>query len=154
MRIRKSARVVLVNERGEVFLFRHSGLLRSYWVLPGGGFEDGETWEAAAIREMWEETGISGVPLGPLLWTRQAHDRHQGEEVIQDERYYLVRCGMPEVTSEHQLDEEKRLYTRSRWWSLEAIRQSSETLYPERLADLLLPVIEGRISPSPLRLPE
>jgi ADP-ribose pyrophosphatase YjhB (NUDIX family) len=145
MRIRKSARVVLVNERDEVFLFRHSGLLRSYWVLPGGGLEDGETWE---------ETGISGVPLGPLLWTRQAHDRHQGEEVIQDERYYLVRCGMPEVTSEHQLDEEKRLYTRSRWWSLEAIRQTSETLYPERLADLLLPVIEDRISPSPLRLPE
>jgi ADP-ribose pyrophosphatase YjhB (NUDIX family) len=145
---------VLLNDRDEVFLFRHTGRDRSYWVVPGGGVEPGETWEDAAMREMWEETGISGVSLGPLLWTRRAPDRHEGAEVISDERYYLVRCGEQVVSNEFQLEQEKRIYTRSGWWRVEAIHASSETFYPDRLAELLLPVIEGWISPSPLRLPE
>ncbi len=123
-------------------------------MLPGGGLEEGESWEDAALREMWEETGISGVPIGPLLWTRRANDHYHGEPILQDERYYLVRCGMQTITNEYQLEEEKRIYTRHEWWSLAGIRASGDTFYPERLADLLLPVIQNRISPSPLALPE
>lgn len=154
MKIRKSARIVLLNDRDEVCLFLHTGKLRSYWMLPGGGVEDGESWEDAALREMWEETGISGVPIGPLLWTRRARQRYNGRMLLADERYYLVRCGMQTVTNEYQFEEEKRLYTRHAWWSLPGIRTSSDTFYPERLADLLLPIVEDRISPSPLLLPE
>lgn len=34
----------------------HGG--RSYWVIPGGGREAGESEEGCVQREMWEETGL------------------------------------------------------------------------------------------------
>ena len=40
---------VLMHQRGDIYL----------WSLPGGGVEDGETWESAAVREVNEETGLN-----------------------------------------------------------------------------------------------
>lgn len=152
MRVRKSARVVLLNDRDEVFLFRHKDTERTYWVLPGGGLEGNETWEAAALREMWEETGIDGVSLGPCLWTRRAPDRIAGEAVIQEERYFLVRCGMPEISNAYQLEYEKEVYTMNRWWSLDHMRTSVDTFYPKRLVSLMEPIIDGEPINNPVHL--
>jgi ADP-ribose pyrophosphatase YjhB (NUDIX family) len=43
--------------RGGVLLVRHSYQSRRRWLLPGGGIARGEDREAAAIREVLEETG-------------------------------------------------------------------------------------------------
>lgn len=44
----------------KILLIRHTehGSGRSYWVIPGGGREDGETEVACVAREMWEETNL------------------------------------------------------------------------------------------------
>jgi len=57
------------------------------WVLPKGKLERGERWQDAALREVWEETGIhaelgefagvvsyevSGVPKVVLFWNMLA----------------------------------------------------------------------------------
>ena len=45
---------------------RHHGDGRAYWIIPGGGREDGETEEACVVREMREETNLD-VAVEKLL---------------------------------------------------------------------------------------
>ena len=50
-----------------ILMVRHVEPSRSYWTLPGGGIEAGETPAEAAVREVWEETGLR-VRAVRLLW--------------------------------------------------------------------------------------
>jgi thiamine-phosphate diphosphorylase len=53
--------VLAFNERGELLLVRRAQEpARGEWCLPGGFQETGETPEACALRELREETGLSG----------------------------------------------------------------------------------------------
>jgi len=143
MKLRESARLVILNERNEIFLFhcreeRQTELadphLREFWLTPGGGVDPGETWEDAALRELWEETGIEGIPLGPWVWTREKAGLMFGEQMRAVERYYLVRVGEVRIDTGNQFDYERAAYRRHRWWSAGAIGASGEVFFPEGLA--------------------
>lgn len=60
----KRVRVVVLSEDGEVLLLQ-TWLGGDKWGLPGGGINRGESPEAAALRELKEETGI--VPADARL---------------------------------------------------------------------------------------
>ena len=59
-RRRLSGSRALCLSQGQLLLVEHRDprTQQSYWVLPGGGREAGETFAAAAIREVREETGV------------------------------------------------------------------------------------------------
>ncbi|MCB9421229.1 MAG: NUDIX domain-containing protein [Ardenticatenaceae bacterium] len=76
-------RVTLVIVRDEkILLIDRQRNGRSYYVIPGGGVEPGESLAQAAIREAREELSLD-VELGPLLYTRPWDDgRFQQMEFV------------------------------------------------------------------------
>jgi 8-oxo-dGTP pyrophosphatase MutT (NUDIX family) len=83
--------VVRQDDRLEVCLINPVG--RRVWGLPKGGVEPGETPEQAALREVAEETGMSGVverELGSIDYWFYARDR--GGRIHKTVHYFLVRA--------------------------------------------------------------
>lgn len=68
----RSAGGVVCDDRDDgrrwVLLIVHRNLAGNpRWTLPKGGVEDGETSEAAALREVREETGHGALIVSPLI---------------------------------------------------------------------------------------
>lgn len=62
---------------------------QEYYVIPGGGVEEGETVEGAVVREMKEETSLD-VTVGELFYELEDYDG-QGAFL----KYYAYMCESP-----------------------------------------------------------
>jgi ADP-ribose pyrophosphatase YjhB (NUDIX family) len=74
-----AAGAVFVDDHGRVLLVRPT--YKSYWDIPGGYFEPGETPRAACIRELNEELGIR-PRIGGLLSVDWAPHPEEGDKVL------------------------------------------------------------------------
>ena len=50
--------VMLANKDGQVFVGQRSDRDQDAWQMPQGGIDEGEAPRDAALRELWEETGV------------------------------------------------------------------------------------------------
>ncbi|GLY29598.1 NUDIX domain-containing protein [Kineosporia sp. NBRC 101731] len=140
---REGARVILVGPDGRVLLFQggdpgdpEAGL---WWMTPGGGVDPGESTQAAAARELREETGFVVGELGPIVHERTADFRFMGKPYRQHEVFYRVRLEQAPADLDRSgwTAVERDTLTDARWWSAAELRSTAETIYPESLADLI-----------------
>jgi 8-oxo-dGTP pyrophosphatase MutT (NUDIX family) len=144
MRERNAARLLVISPSLEVLLFkfRHKdGALigRNYWATPGGGLEDGETFHAAAIRELREETGIQVSTVeGPVAERRFSMLLPSGETVSAVEQYFVVRVENKTLSSSEWTMQETLVISDHQWWSANELRSTGETVWPVGLVDMLV----------------
>lgn len=117
-----------------------------YWVPPGGGVDDGESFEAAAVRELEEEAGIQLSEVGPQIWSRARQFMRHGELRLYRERYFLARTEPPRVLRKRTRENIEAI----RWWTLDELRASTEIFFPEGFVELVARVIAGDVPPVPL----
>ncbi len=143
MKIRNQARGIVINSRGEMLLVKHTDTVPAdsnqpdrleYWVPPGGGLEEGETYEEAAIREVLEETGLEVRGECRHIHTLEKPLMFGNELRMMHARYYLIHHAK-ESCEVHNADPGEGI-TDVRWWSYEACLQSSETFVPQGILDI------------------
>lgn len=143
MRRRPSARLLLLDEKGRILLFRFcykTGALagHEYWATAGGAVEENETFEDAARRELYEETGIEIEAVGKAVAEREfVMKLPSGEDVLAQERFFLVRVARQELLYEHWTGIEKEVMAEHRWWSAQELQATKDIFFPQNLPELL-----------------
>ncbi|GBG12200.1 NTP pyrophosphohydrolase [Paenibacillus sp. MY03] len=89
-----------ISAGGVVFRHNESGQLQVQLIqdrygkvsLPKGKMEPGETVEQTALREIREETGLSGEIVAPIAQIKYQYEHAKHGTVNKEVHYYLVRA--------------------------------------------------------------
>jgi hypothetical protein len=63
-----------------------------------------------------------------------------GEHVMADERFFIVKAGSNAVSSERWTALEREVMTEHRWWSRAELAQTQDVIFPENLVEMLAPI--------------
>ncbi|MFC6021030.1 NUDIX hydrolase [Plantactinospora solaniradicis] len=157
---RRAARVLLLDAAGRVLLLRclvdpEDPGAGHCWMVPGGGVDDGESLAQAAARELHEEVGLLVDPdeLGePVAQTTGYADLGWAEGLFRDD-FFCHRVDTHVVDTSAMEPLERGSHSGHRWWPVEELASTDETVYPYELAPLLADLLAGGHQGQPVTLP-
>lgn len=118
----KAAGGLVLNDDHEILMIFRKGK----WDLPKGKLDEGETLEACAVREVEEETGLTGVSLlSPLIITY--HTYHEGTKFILKESHWYRMKSKKEMHFTPQLEEG---ITEIKWFDNKSTSKILPNTYP------------------------
>lgn len=115
-------KTMLFNSRGEILLAR-IGYMHKLWVIPGGKIDSNETAENAAVRELWEEVGVSVQDVTPVFTIY--HEKQGAKATI---HYFEAHSD----TNEFVIDDEEIVDVG--WFALDALPELRAPRVDEAIA--------------------
>lgn len=138
LRLRPAARIIVLDPEGRALMFRYDVPGRDpFWVTAGGECDPGESFEDAARRELFEETGITADPGPQIARMTPEFVTVEGEPVQADERFFLVRVAEARVDTAGHTELEQALMTQHRWFTLAELESWDEAVFPVNLAAMI-----------------
>ena len=141
--LRQAGRIFVLDDEQRVLLMherRDIGSDQTHWITPGGGVEPGESLAQAAVREVYEETGLRlelDAAAEPM-YSERVRFRIAGRDIDQTNFYYLVRVpsGLPVQPAGHT-DIEQLVVLGHKWWPLTELAASDVVREPVTMVELI-----------------
>ncbi len=151
---RRGARGIVVDEHDHVLFIGRSATAErpAGWLLPGGGIDPGETMAEAAVRELFEETGLRVAPenlVGPVA--RQLYrGMRGGHPWAQENHFFFTRAERfePRVCGGDAYERDLEF----QWIAVDDFTATEGLHRVESLLALVKRIIGGDIPVEPVRL--
>ncbi|MGF7143338.1 8-oxo-dGTP pyrophosphatase MutT (NUDIX family) [Anaerotaenia torta] len=154
---RKSSRAIILNKKNEIFLFQYhfdyfiKGNI--VWITPGGGLEEGESFDMALEREVFEELGIQiNRDYQQIYYRNPVYYLKNGEIAQCEERFFLVYADGNDFSYTNWTESENTRMLDGKWWSADEIKQSDDEFFTNDIIDILNNLSAGQIPMVPIEI--
>lgn len=154
MKIRKSARAIVINSKNQMFLFQYMFDYledsKAIWITPGGSLEEGESFVDALKREVYEELGVQLTKESPEVYYRNPiYTLKNGEKVQSVEKFFLVVLEEKSFSFDHWTESEKKRMRAGKWWSVDEIEKSEDEFFSKDIARMLKELASRKLPEEP-----
>lgn len=156
---RPAVRALVIDEDNAVLLVKLVFPHGSWWVLPGGGINNGEDLHDALRRELHEEVGLRDAEISDHVWNRihqfQMTDTDGVSWDGQSESVFLVRTNRftpAPLFSQEELRREN--LCEHKWWTMTELlaHDGPDNISPPDLASYVHVIITNGVPATPFEI--